>query len=117
MKNYVKYSNINPFQFYDLVIRELSPEGYETLSVAEVRVPPGAAHPTARSTKSDKLYVCIEGTIIFELNGDSKRLAPLDVLLIPATEWFTYSNDAGVEARLLLVHTPPFDIASEEIAN
>ena len=117
MNNYVNYSAIAPFSFYDLVIRELSPEGYETLSLAEVRVPPGAAHPNARSTKSDKLYICIEGTVSFELNGESKLLGPLDVLLIPVSEWFSYRNYGSMESRLLLVHAPPFDIDSEEIIN
>ena len=115
MIKHVDYSSIVPFSFYDLVIRELSPEGYDTLSVAEVRVPPGAAHPKARSTRSDKLYVCIEGVVTFELHGESKRLTPLDVLLIPASEWFAYKNYGSEEGRMLLVHVPPFDMASEEI--
>ena len=117
MNNYVNYSAIVPFSFYDLVIRELSPEGYETLSVAEVRVLPGAAHPKARSTKSDKLYICIEGTVSFEVNGESKLLAPLDVLLIPVSEWFFYRNDGSMESRLLLIHSPPFDLDCEEISS
>jgi mannose-6-phosphate isomerase-like protein (cupin superfamily) len=115
MKNHVKYSGVTPFSFYGLTIRELSPTGYERLSVAEVIVPPGAVHPKARSTKSDKLYVCIEGTITFQFNGESLELTPTDVLLIPKTEWFSYRNDAGTEAKLLLVHTPPFDMVHEEI--
>lgn len=115
--DYVNYSEITPFSFYDLVIRELSPKGCETLSVAEVRVPPGAAHPKARSTKSDKLYICISGAVTFELNGESKILTSLDVLLIPAVQWFSYRNDGIAECRLLLVHVPPFDIANEQLCH
>ena len=37
MKNHAKYSCVTPFSFYNLTIRELSPTGYERLSVAEVR--------------------------------------------------------------------------------
>ena len=112
---FVNYSSAAPFPFYDLVIRELSPQDYETLSVAEIRVPPRAAHPKAMSTSSDKIYICIEGAVTFELHGESKRLTPLDVLLIPASEWFAYLNEGSTEGRLLLVHVPPFDIANEEI--
>ena len=43
------------------------------------------------------------------------ELNPMDVLLIPRAEWFSYRNDGGEESKLLLVHTPPFDMASEEI--
>ena len=117
MKNHVKYFCVTPSSFYDLTIRELSPTDYDRLSVAEVGVPPGAAHPKARSTISDKLYVCIEGTITFQLNEESMQLNPLDVLLIPRAEWFSYRNDASEEGKLLLVHTPPFDIAREEIVS
>ena len=115
--NYVNYSNTTPFSFYNLVIRELSPQDYENLSVAEVRVPPGASHPKARSTKSDKLYICIEGVVTFEIRGESKPLTPLDVLLIPASEWFAYQNYGSMEGRLLLVHVPPFDLEREEICS
>ena len=115
MKNYVSSAGSSFFPFHGLAIRELAPEGYPALSVAEVKVPQGATHPTARSTTSDKVYIGIEGVVTFAIDGEAIHLSPMDVLLIPASSWFAYTNDGGVEGRMLVVHTPPFDIAREEL--
>jgi hypothetical protein len=48
MKSHVKYIGVIPLSFYGLRIQELSPTGYECLSVAEVRVLPDALHPKVR---------------------------------------------------------------------
>ena len=49
--------NIDPFDFQGLQIRELTPAGLESVSVAEIEVARGAYHPWARSTKCDKIYI------------------------------------------------------------
>ena len=116
MSNHVTYSRSIPFSFFGLSIRELSPEGYDLMSVAEIAVPPGAEHPMARSTKCDKLYVCTAGALTFHVGGKAVQMKPSDVLLIRKEEWFSYQNGASEEGRLLLVHNPPFDLACEEIA-
>ena len=115
MTNHVSYSSSPSFSFHGLAIRELSPQDHAALSVAEVKVPPGATHPTARSTKSDKVYVGLEGAITFTTRGESLQLTPMDVLLIPVASWFTYTNHTRVEGRVLVIHTPPFDMAHEEL--
>ena len=117
MNNLVKYLDVAPFSFYDMTIRELSPKDYAPLSLAEVTVPAGSGHPTARSTRSDKLYICSEGAVAFQLNGETLQLSPRDVVLIPKGEWFSYQNDGGEEAKMLLLHTPPFDMDYEEFSS
>ncbi len=102
------------FAFQDLTIREMTPDGLTSASVAEVTVPPSAAHARARSTKSDKLYAGQEGEVVFRLDGGEVRLRPGDTLAIPAGSWFAYVNDGERTARLLLVHVPPFDLDAEE---
>jgi quercetin dioxygenase-like cupin family protein len=115
VETHAKHSEAVPFDFYGLSIRELSPTSSSQASVAEIEVPPGGAHPQARSTASDKLYVGVEGKVTFHLHDRVQSLEHLDVLLIKKGEWFSYSNDTGEAARLLLVHVPPFDVAAEEI--
>ena len=110
----VEYESVVPFDFEGLNIRELTPKELETASIAAIDVPPGAAHRTARSSRSDKLYVCLEGIISFIVQDREITLAPRDVLHVPTHEWFSYHN-AGTElVRLLLIHVPSFDLASEE---
>ncbi len=110
----IRYKDATPFDFNGLQIAELTPDGLDLASVAEITVPPGVQHDRARSTKCDKLYVCVEGEVSFNVGDESARLAPTDVLSIPKNEWFDYRNDGQAAARLLLVHIPPFDLECEQ---
>lgn len=111
---HVSRRDVEPFDFRGLTIRELTPKGLESASLAEIEVQPGVRHETARSVKSDKIYVCALGAISFKVGGEDVRLENGDLLLIPRNEWFDYHNDSGETARLILVHIPPFDLEREE---
>ena len=108
------YRDAVPFDFDGLAIRELTPASLQTASIAAIDVPPGARHRTARSNKSDKLSICLEGLISFVVRDRALALGTRDVLHVAKDEWFSYSNESVKPARLLLVHIPPFDLASEE---
>ena len=108
------YKNAEPFDFRGLTIRELTPKGLESSSVAEIEVSPGASHETARSVKSDKIYICTQGAVVFKVGRREVGLETGDLLLIPRNEWFCYYNTSGETARLILVHIPPFDLECEE---
>ena len=97
-----------------LQIRELTPVGLESASVAEIEVPPGSRHETARSTRSDKVYICIQGKVTFRVENSGVELETGDVLLIKKNEWFDYVNDTESPVKMVLLHIPPFDINSEE---
>ncbi|MCY4438577.1 MAG: cupin domain-containing protein [Chloroflexi bacterium] len=108
------YDRAVPFDFDGLSIRELTPRSLQSASIATIDVPPGARHRTARSSSSEKLYVCLEGPLSFVVRDREIELGTLDVLHIPMNEWFSYYNESGNPARLLLIHVPPFDLDSEE---
>ena len=103
-----------PFDFDGLGIRELTPTSLKSASIATIDVPPGARHRMARSSRSEELYVCLEGPLSFVVQHREIALGPLDVLHIPTHEWFSYHNESGKPAKLLLIHIPPFDLDSEE---
>jgi SAM-dependent methyltransferase/ribosomal protein S18 acetylase RimI-like enzyme/mannose-6-phosphate isomerase-like protein (cupin superfamily) len=111
---HVSYSAIVPFDFQGLQIRELTPAQLQSVSVAEIEVAPGAKHETARSTRSDKLYVCIEGKLSFRVEDEPVSLEPRDLLLIRKGEWFSYRNDGEQPARLILIYIPSFDLQCAE---
>jgi mannose-6-phosphate isomerase-like protein (cupin superfamily) len=113
---HTRYTAVTPFQFESLLVRELTPDGLSSASIAEITVPSGTGHRRARSAKCDKLYACLTGEILFWLDGREVRLLPHDVLSIPRNHWFAYRNDHSGDARLLLMHVPPFDLAAEEFA-
>lgn len=112
--SHIVYRNIIPFDFRGLQIRELAPKELKSVSVAEIQVPPGARHETARSTKCDKLYIGVEGTVLFRVENRASRLEPGDLLLIRKNEWFDYGNDGDKTAKVILIHVPPFDLECEE---
>ena len=112
--SHISYRNVTPFNFMGLQIRELTPDGLVSASVAEVEITPGARHEAARSIRSDKLYVCIEGSISFHIEERDMKLEPRDLLLIPRGEWFNYHNENDTVSRVILIHIPPFDPESEE---
>ena len=111
---HIRYPEAEPFDFRGLTIRELTPKGLDTASFAEIEVPPGASHQTARSIRSDKVYYCTQGTVLFRVAGREIKLEAGDLLLIPKGDWFSYRNDTDQTARLFLVHIPPFDLEHEE---
>jgi mannose-6-phosphate isomerase-like protein (cupin superfamily) len=108
------YRNVVPFDYKGLQIRELTPEDMQGASIAEIEAAAGVSHPTARSSKCDKLYVCIEGAVSFQVEGKQVALVPRDVLFIPKNTWFSYKNETAETARLLLVHIPGFEMGAEE---
>ena len=111
--HYVRSKDAGSFRFGDLHITDLTARALSSASIAHVEVSPGVAHDLAKSTKSDKFYVCITGNVVFEVNEQRIELGPLDLLIVERDEWFAYRNEGGQSATLLLVHVPPFDLESE----
>ena len=111
--HYVRSDDVASFDFGGLRITDLTAQSPSSASVACVEVAPGVAHDAAKSTRSDKFYVCITGRMVFEVNERRIELAPLDLLVVERNEWFAYRNEGEQTATLLLVHVPPFELASE----
>lgn len=103
-----------PFDFDGINIHDFAVEGVRSGSVAELEVPRGGRHRVARSTHSDKFYVCLEGEVSFWVEGGAVLLAPQDLLVILRGERFSYRNEGQHTARMLLFHAPAFDPAGEE---
>ena len=90
--HYVRSVDVASFRFGGLRIRDLTAQSLSSASVACVEVAPGVAHDMAKSTKSDKFYVCIAGHVVFEVNKQRIELRPLDLLVVQRDEWFAYRN-------------------------
>lgn len=110
----IEYDAVKPFDFHGLTIRELTPASLHPLSIAEIEVAPGVRHPLARSSQCEKVYHCTEGSVHFQVEGNSVRLKRGDVLHIDVNEWFSYVNEQEIAACMVLVHCPPFNLEAEE---
>jgi mannose-6-phosphate isomerase-like protein (cupin superfamily) len=111
----VKQADIIPFDFYGLEIRDYTARHEGSSSVAEISVPSGASHPEAWSKRSDKYYYLIAGQISFQIDSDHITLDAGDLCVIKRGQRFSYTNNSPKQAKMILVHTPSFDLESEII--
>jgi mannose-6-phosphate isomerase-like protein (cupin superfamily) len=82
-------------------------------SMAAIDIPAGASHAPSWSKRSDKYYLVVAGSIRFTLDGEEFDLDAGDFCLVKQGRKFSYRNVRSHLARLVLVHTPPFDLESE----
>ena len=109
----IQYDNLMPIEFDGLEIRDYTADQKTSSSIAEVTIPPGVRHRRAYSRKSDKYYYVIEGSLNFVIGEYACTPSAGDVCIIPKGVRFSYKNKSEVVAKVLLVHTPSFDLAEE----
>ena len=108
-----RLQNVTPFDFAGLLIRDPDLASIASASVAHIEVAPGVSHPKAKSTVSDKIYICIDGSLVFTVGDTRIEIQPIDLLVIQKEEWFEYKNVGSDTATVLLIHVPPFDLGGE----
>ena len=109
----VGHEAVTPFDFDGLSIRDYTAGLAGRSSFAVIDVPPGASHAESWSRRSDKYYYVVSGTIEFSDAGEVHDLASGDFCLVSQGDRFSYRNASSEPARLILFHTPSFDIDSE----
>ena len=109
----VRKAEVPPINFGQLVIHDYTQRDESSSSLATIHVPPGADHPRAWSTRSDKYYYVLGGHVRFSLGREDYDLMPGDFCFVRQGERFSYVNLSSESATLLLVHTPRFDLNAE----
>lgn len=104
---------LKPIEFDGLEIRDYTVEQAGGSSVAEITIPAGVRHKRAWSKISDKYYYVIDGELSFIVDDQSLNLSAGDVCIIHKGARFSYENKTGVVAKVLLVHTPRFELTEE----
>ena len=89
--------------------RKLTSENNPPAMVLEVEVSPAGSHPRTQSIKSDRFYVCLEGTVLFQVQDKPVRIQKYDAIYLKREEWYSYTNDSNAVARVLLVQIPLVD--------
>lgn len=112
----VRRESVAPIDFGGLRIFDYTAGHALSSSLAVIEVPPGAHHAEAWSERSDKYYLVIDGALRFVLERDEADLAAGDFCLVRRGQRFSYSNAGSTTVRLLLAHTPSFDLRSEKFA-
>ena len=112
---FISGKSLKPIDFAGLRILDYTAGHDVSSSVAIIDVPSGAHHAEAWSKRSDKYYLVITGTVRFVLEGVETELSTGDFCLVRQGRRFSYSNPWTAVARLVLVHTPNFDLGAEVI--
>jgi len=109
----INKKSLTPIDFEGLKIFDYTTEKEISLSLAEIIVPPKGKHKKAFSKKSDKYYYIVSGQIQFTVDDEIYDLSAGDVCIILKDQHFCYNNDSNEEAKLILIHSPRFDIEAE----
>jgi mannose-6-phosphate isomerase-like protein (cupin superfamily) len=109
----IERNSLEPIDFEGLEIRDYTAGADVSSSVAEIIVPEGARHRLAWSRRSDKYYFMLEGRLSFTVGVKALDLTVGDCCMVRKGERFSYRNPTGERAKVLLVHTPSFDLAAE----
>ncbi len=75
-------------------------------SLAEARVPAGGATQRHYHRLSEEFYFILEGAGEMEIDGEPRRVAPGDAILIPPGAWHTITAETPL--RFLCCCAPPY---------
>ena len=111
----IRRDEAREFQFHGVTIRDYGAAVERSASVTTVEVPAGGRHPFAYSSRCEKLYSVIEGSVQFGVDGVVYKAGPGDLVVVPKGDVFRYGNWWDESAKMLLVHVPAFDLAAEHV--
>ncbi|HET8528656.1 MAG TPA: cupin domain-containing protein [Gaiellaceae bacterium] len=87
-------------------IRELHHS--EAQSLAEATLEPDQATQRHHHRRSEEIYFVLKGSGDMEVDGEHKRVAVGDAVLIPAGAWHSLHNNGTSELRILCCCSPPY---------
>ncbi len=109
----IHQAEIQPIDFEGLKIYDYTGHLSASSSLALIDVPSGGRHRSAKSDRSDKYYFVIQGRLVFTLDDVTCELGAGDFCWVPRGHVFSYTNAEAEPARLILLHTPTFDLQTE----
>jgi mannose-6-phosphate isomerase-like protein (cupin superfamily) len=89
-----------------LLDRELG--GAANQSLAEAWLEPGQATERHYHALTEEIYVILEGQGDLEVDGDRRRVAPEDAILIPPGAWHQIRAEGAGPLRFLCCCAPPY---------
>lgn len=106
-------NSLSSFDFNGLNIADYTSGKDTSSSLAEITVSPGVEHAKAHSGRSDKYYYVLTGWLQFYADEESFELHEGDLCVILKGQRFSYRNASTETAKILLIHTPAFELESE----
>lgn len=80
----------------------------ENQSLAEATVPAAGSTQRHYHRRSEEFYFILEGIGAMEIDGESRKVAPGDGVLIPPGAWHQITADPASPLRFLCCCAPPY---------
>ena len=113
----IRKETIESIDFQNLKIYDYTDSHDFRSSLAMIEVPPGARHSESWSKRSEKIYFIISGILDFTLAGENHVLNTGDVCIVRQGQHFSYKNLSDTMTKIILVHTPSFNLDYEEFVS
>ena len=84
-----------------------SKDDFENASAVYFEV--DGAHGKVKTTKSDRIYLILEGSGEFIIDDRIVQVEKMDVIIVPKNTFYDYKG----KMKLFLVHSPAFDEDAE----
>lgn len=110
----IRQAALHSIDFDGMKIYDYTAEKTCSSSLAFIDVPPGIHHRLAKSSRSDKYYYVVAGKLFFSLDGIEYELGAGDFCLVLHGHVFSYANHGNEHTQFILVHTPRFELETEE---
>jgi mannose-6-phosphate isomerase-like protein (cupin superfamily) len=106
----VKLTSVNTIESFvtkdGSFIREL--HRTEAQSLAEATLEPDQATERHYLRATEEIYFVVKGSGDMEVEGEHKRIAVGEAVLIPAGAWHSLHNNGTSELRILCCCAPPY---------
>ena len=109
----IRQQSVPALDFDGLQILDYTANLATSSSLAHILVPPGARHALSWSTRSVKYYYILSGALHFWLDQEQTVLETGDVCIVCIGTRFRYENRSDAPVKLLLIHTPSFELDAE----
>jgi mannose-6-phosphate isomerase-like protein (cupin superfamily) len=84
--------------------------GSRHMTVTWIEVPPGVSQTLHAHEEAEQVYVVVRGAGTLAVAGDSQRLEPGDLALIPPASDHTIANEGGEDLALVSVQSPAVSV-------
>ena len=101
------------FDFHRLrthILMDAGELGSRNMTVVWIEVPPGTSQDLRSHEEAEQVYVCVQGEGTMSAAGDSERLAPGDLALIPPATDHAIANEGDGSFACLSVVSPSVSV-------
>ena len=92
------------------ILMDAGEMGSRHMTVTWIEVPPGVSQELHSHEEAEQVYVVVQGTGTLSATGDTERLEPGDLALIPPASDHTLANEGTETLALISAQSPAVSV-------